>query len=131
MKTPEKKKKSIWKTIGIIFLIALIGSVILEGTKSEEEKSNEALVKKQNDSLNAAYLDAKSILKSGLKDPDSFEEKDHKSFFVKKGSMADPNVHIQVKIKYRATNSFGAYIQNAQCFNYSQDLLMFQTYECQ
>ncbi len=100
-------------------------------TLSNETISAEDLKDAQDDSLSKASYYAKEVLKKSLKDPESFDLVEAKKYFVNQKSLDKGDfTYIQVKITYRATNSFGGTIQNTQCFNFDKKMLLIETFEC-
>ena len=84
------------------------------------------LIEERNRQPQECYSMAKQALKNGLNDRDSFEEDTHKEYFVEQRSKKDP--YIQVIIKYRAKNGFGAVMLNETVFNFDESLNMIKTY---
>lgn len=113
-----------------LLLLAFFGVIIYYGYKftrpiaSDREImlrsgfSNEEIkdVEDQPKNIEYAKRNAVSILKSSLKDPESYDEVDIKAF---DDGSADSKIRIE--ITYRATNSYGAYIQNVKNFVFEKD----------
>lgn len=72
------------------------------------------------------YLIARRTLKDNLNDRDSYDEDTHKEYFVRKTNKKDP--YIQVLIRYRAKNGFGALVLQETVFNFDKSLTMVKTY---
>ena len=72
------------------------------------------------------YSMAKQALKNSLNDRDSFEEDTHTANFINQLSKKDP--YIQVIIRYRAKNGFGAMMLNETVFNFDKSLNLINTY---
>lgn len=100
-------------------------------TKLEKEQTEQAkavaIKKAQDDSLTRCYVRASILLEKNLKDPDSFQEIEKQNGFV---NNPTPKMYIQVRIKYRAKNSFGGYAVETKCFNFNKSLEMTETYAC-
>jgi len=130
-----------WKKIGIFLLaiwafVAILNAILPEPptpTKEEQlkvdsiKKENEAIEKK-NDEIMMAYVSAERFLKKNLKDPDSYEEIETEKYFVTQ-VKGKKKPYIQIKIKYRAKNSFGGYNVETRAFNFDKDLNMIDTFE--
>lgn len=117
--------------VGFIVLSIIIG-FIQEAMMSDEEKEQRELKKAKEqaskDSLEfererasqlrtklvRAEIHSEDLLKQSLKDPKSYEKIDIESGYSKDSSIV-------VNITYRATNSFGGYIQDKKQFVYSKD----------
>ena len=84
------------------------------------------LTEERNRQPQECYSMAKQALKNSLNDRDSYEEDTHEEYFVKQKSKKDP--YIQVKIRYRAKNGFGALVLNETIFNFNESLNMVKTY---
>ena len=80
----------------------------------------------RRDQPTKCYLISRRYLKNNLNDKDSYDEDTHEEFFVTKKSKKDP--YIQVKIRYRAKNGFGAIMLNETFFNFDESLNMIGTY---
>lgn len=72
------------------------------------------------------YSMAKQALKNSLNDRDSFEEDTHTANFINQRTKKDP--YIQVVIRYRAKNGFGAMMLNETVFNFDKSLNLVNTY---
>lgn len=99
-----------------------------ENNVAEEDsitKINE-LQRKINEQPIDCYYVSRRYLKDHLNDKDSYDEDTHEEYFVKQKSKKDP--YIQVKIKYRAKNGFGAMMLNETVFNFDESLNMIGTY---
>jgi hypothetical protein len=129
------KKKYIWLAI-IAFVVLLATYRIyfpdpeLEKKMEEEIKQQklEAFRKAQRDSLFSCYVRAEKTLKQALKDPDSYEEIEAKYFFV---NEVTPQLYIQVKLKYRAKNSFGGFVVETKCFDFDKTLFITNSFSCE
>lgn len=131
---PKKKSKAIGCLkifIGIIIVGAVIG-FIQQALMSDEEKAQQeierAAEKAKKDSLDyaeeknrelrmrliKAEINSEELLKKTLKDPKSYEKINVESGFSKDSSIV-------VNLTYRATNSFGGYIQEQKQFVYTKD----------
>lgn len=142
----EKNKKTNTKTLKIfmwLFLgfvaLVIVGSVIQAIFETPEQKA--ASIKRQaeldsiqvaneknkaqEDDLIMALVKSERILKENLKDPDSYDKISDKKFIV----TDDKKIYIQVLIKYRAKNSFGAMNIGEQAFNFDKSLNMIESYE--
>lgn len=128
-------KKYIW--IGVVALVIGLGAYRYYNPdpqlkKEYEESINrekvEATKKAKLDSLILCYVRAEKTLKKAIKDPDSYEEIEKEHYFLK-----DPTAkkHIQVRIKYRAKNSFGGFVVDTQCFNFDKSLMLTEAYKCE
>lgn len=84
------------------------------------------LQRKVNEQPIDCYYVARRYLKDHLNDKDSYEEDNHKEYFIEPRSKKDP--YIQVIIRYRAKNGFGAMILNETVFNFDESLNMVKTY---
>ncbi|OIN55672.1 hypothetical protein [Arsenicibacter rosenii] len=134
---PKPKKKSykwLLYVIGAVVLINIIGQII-NSSKTSEQKARESeteihnkLVESKEDSLTKAYIISKRVLKQSLKDPDSYEEINAEKFFVKPDlNSKTPSPYIQVVIKYRAKNSFGAFNIERRYFNFNKAMGLTET----
>lgn len=88
-------------------------------------KINE-LQRKINEQPIDCYYVSRRYLKDHLNDKDSYDEDTHKEYFVKQNSKKDP--YIQVIIRYRAKNGFGAVMLQETVFNFDESLNMVKTY---
>lgn len=131
-----------WLFLGFVALV-IVGSVIKSIFETPEQKAasikhqakldsiqvaNEQVETKnktQEKELREAYIIAKLTLKKNLKDPDSYDEIEDKRFYVND----DKKIYIQVIIKYRAKNSFGAMNIGEQAFNFDKSMNMIESYE--
>ncbi|MDM1523847.1 hypothetical protein HX088_11275 [Empedobacter sp. 225-1] len=134
--TPPKKKKNgcmiaIFVIIGffaIMISIAFIKDALMspeerqarDEARAKEQKISDS-INKQNDAyfamnskFSSAIVDAEMMLQKSLKDPKSYER-----VKVDKGLTKDSLIVID--ITYRATNSFGAYLQDTKQFTYTLD----------
>lgn len=132
---PKKKNKGCFYLImGFIgFMIIMTGiAFVKDALMSPEERQarDEARAKEQliSDSINkqndayfamnkkfsSAIVDSEMMLQKSLKDPKSYER-----VKVDKGLTKDSLIVID--ITYRATNSFGAYLQETKKFTYTLD----------
>jgi hypothetical protein len=119
-----------WKVFGGFMVVSIIVSLIQNCnnpnnnitavSKSQIEIENEYNSKKE-DSLYKAYKISYRLLKNNLKDSDSFDEIEHKRYFIAKKKKKE-NTHIQIYIKYRAKNSFGGYVVEEKYFNFDKNL---------
>ncbi|MFZ4863985.1 hypothetical protein ACL9RF_17575 [Sphingobacterium sp. Mn56C] len=131
---PKKKSKALGCLkifIGIMIVGAVIG-FIQQALMSDEEKAQQeierASEKAKKDSLDyaeeqnravrmkliKAEIHSEELLKKTLKDPKSYEKINVESGYSKDSSIV-------VNLTYRATNSFGGYIQEEKQFVYSKD----------
>lgn len=84
------------------------------------------LTEERNRQPQQCYSMAKQALKNSLNDRDSFEEDTHTANFINQLSKKDP--YIQVIIRYRAKNGFGAMMLNETVFNFDKSLNLTNTY---
>lgn len=130
--TSESAKKGAPKwAVYLFFFFAIsiiIGLFMPEDTPEAKAAAVANDIKKaQDDSLLTCYVVARRLLKENLKDPDSYDEVEEQKYFLKDSS---PTKYIQVSLKYRAKNSFGALNLEQQCFNFSKELIMTEQFEC-
>lgn len=123
----KKKKMPLWAIIALAVLgILIIGSLFApDSTKAPEAVDTRKL---QEDSLTKCYIVARRVLKESLKDPDSYQEVEEKKFFATDGT---PQSYIQVSIKYRAKNSFGALTLENRCFNFDKSMTLTKAFKCE
>ena len=88
------------------------------------EKEND-LAKARKDTIQKLYFASKLAIKGSMKNPDSYDEVDHKEYFVikeKKDFKKKNFPYIQVYIKYRGTNSFNAIVTAEKLFSYDKNM---------
>ena len=95
-------------------------------TKIDSTEIRAELERKRDQQPTDCYYVARRLLKDNLNDKDSYEEDTHEEYFVKQRSKKDP--YIQVTIRYRAKNGFGAIMLNETVFNFDESLNMVKTY---
>lgn len=121
----SKKVKII---LAIVAGIILINMIVPKPDKNSPEAKEQARIDSvnaqidaENKKLSDAYYHSLVLLKKSLKDPDSFEEIEHKEYYVKQEKGKNDNVYAQVIIAYRAKNSFGGYVVSRQLFDYDEN----------
>ncbi|MCG2792384.1 MAG: hypothetical protein L6262_02400 [Weeksellaceae bacterium] len=89
--------------------------------KNKNDSIQNSINVRKQDSLDAAknlpvtcYLNLKDVVRKNCKDPESFVEVDHSYERAADGK-------IEVSLTYRATNSFGAYIQKNLVAKYDEN----------
>lgn len=87
--------------------------------RREKEKAD-SLAKVKEDKPLYAYINARNFIKDNLKDADSYDEIDSKYYWVKKEK---DGTEIEVIIKYKAKNSFNAFITETKYFHFTKDLV--------
>jgi hypothetical protein len=117
-----------WKVFGGFIIVLIIVSMIQNCNNPKPNTSDVSKSQIENeynskneDSLYKAYKISYRLLKNNLKDSDSFDEIEHKRYFIAKKKKKE-NTHIQIYIKYRAKNSFGEYVIEEKYFNYDKNL---------
>ncbi len=135
-KTLSSSSKWILGVFGFAFMIGVLNNGNKKnGVSSQEYKTP---TQRKEDSLNAVYESHRKILKdlryegrhrikSGLKDPDSFEEIDHSESIL---DTPKPPVYYQSIIKYRAKNSFNGFVVETMCFDFNSIGGIVAAYEC-
>lgn len=112
--------------IGVLFIIYLFITIFSKDRPSEKEImkrsgwSDEQIEEFNNNQaqINEAEKNAINLLKSSLKDPESYDEVEVKRFT---DDLKGNDSNIRIQIIYRAKNSYGAYIQETKNFIYSND----------
>ena len=123
-----------WKVFGGFIVVSIIVSMIQncnnpkpntsDVSKSQIENEYNS---KREDSLYKAYKTSYRFLKNNLKDSDSFDEIEHKRYFIVKKKKKE-KAHIQIYIKYRAKNSFGGYVVEEKYFNFDKNLNIIEAF---
>ena len=93
-----------WKIfgcLGVIFWVVLIGAVLISNEDSPEEIAQQKIERLFNP-WDGSHLELTKVIKSNLKDPDSFEHIET-TYLIQGDSMI-------VQTKYRAKNSFGGVV---------------------
>ncbi|MBC7570780.1 MAG: SHOCT domain-containing protein [Spirosoma sp.] len=125
---PSKWKIALYIFIGL-FVLAALGNLnnkdqtqYAEVTPQEQarldslEVENERSRKLEND-INIADLKADRAIKRILKDPDSYEQIDHRSAFV-----GEKGIYVSCLVTYRAKNSFGGFGVDRALVNFGEDM---------
>lgn len=129
----ENKKwyqKTWFKILIAVIVLSAIGKLLSLNNKGEKANSlKPEEVKKP--SLTMAEVKASRYIKEALKDPDSYQKINVSSGFLKEYKK-DTTAHkyIQVKIQYRAKNSFGGYVVNQQCVILNTEYTPLEIFEC-
>ena len=137
--TKPKPKLKWWHFLLGLFIFSIIIGTCTESNQTPEQKANaeasekeEANQKARKDTLYMTYFFAKEYIVKNLKDPDSYDEIEKEMNFIDPKSLKKKDkTHIQIKIRYKATNSFNAKIQSTQCFNFDNTLYLIKTFECE
>lgn len=123
-----------WKVFGGFMIVSIIVSMIQNCNNPKPNTSGvlksqieNEYNSKREDSLYKAYKTSYRFLKNNLKDSDSFDEIEHKRYFIVKKKKKE-NTHIQIYIKYRAKNSFGGYVVEEKCFNFDKKLNLIEAF---
>lgn len=112
---PEKKPVGCFKILAYVFggmlILGAIGALLEEKKDgsgltviSDSAAAANARAQKMNNDIGLAPYKARRAIKKNLKDPDSFEEIDHRAGFV-----GEKGIYISCLTTYRAKNSFGGY----------------------
>lgn len=120
-KKPSGCLKFIWIILISLLIFVTIGLIFFRDPPSAASIANEKydeLKKMQDDSLMNCYITAELFLKKNLKDPDSYEEIEHSSYFVSQKTLKDP--YMQVTIQYRAKNGFGGMNIEKKAFSFDK-----------
>lgn len=135
-KSQKIEKNLKYGIFGLFALIIVINAFTNKTNDVESKKENiveedsitkaNRLTEERNRQPQECYSIAKQALKNSLNDKDSFEEDSHTANFINQRSKKDP--YIQVIIRYRAKNGFGAMMLNETVFNFDESLNMVKTY---
>ena len=124
----QKWKKYLFFAVIIIIIINIIGLFIAPKSQADIQKEkSDSTAKAKEELLFKMYFFSEKIIKGNLKDPDSYQEIEHQSNFTKQSK--DEKTYIQVKIKYRARNSFGGMVVKDRYFNYDKNMALIETFE--
>lgn len=124
MENSTKKGMALWKKILIGFVVLV---VISSTAERFIEKSDAVIEKHPQKNLTMAYVKSRRVLKENLKDPDSYQEIDHKEYYVSGPDSAKNDM--QVLINYRSKNSFGGYVVSKRAFTLDSTGNITDTYE--
>ena len=102
---------------GLIMLIVLLDSPSKNGTTSGGTTSASDRERKIASDVEYSYIKAHRAIKRNLKDPDSFEEIDHRAGYVGKDG-----VYVSCLVEYRAKNSFGGYTIEKALVTFSESM---------
>ena len=112
----------------IFFIISIVAAILSPKPEANIQKEkSDSTAKAKEELLFKMYFFSEKIIKGNLKDPDSYQEIEHKSNFTKQSK--DDKTYIQVKIKYRARNSFGGMVVKDRYFNYDKNMALIETFE--
>jgi hypothetical protein len=124
----QKWKKYLFFAVIIIIIINIIGLFIAPKSQADIQKEkSDSTAKAKEELLFKMYFFSEKIIKENLKDPDSYQEIEHQSNFTKQSK--EDKTYIQVKIKYRAKNSFGGMVVKDRYFNYDKNMSLIETFE--
>ena len=132
--TPTKKRGCLqigFLIIAGLFVVMLIALLFTPKRDAESQKAfdlseaQDVLKKAQDDTLRNCYVQASLLLEKSMKDPDSYEEIEHESYFVTQKTKKSP--YVQVTIKYRARNSFGGMVVDQKAFNFARGGFLYET----
>ena len=107
---------------GLLAIFSMVYSCLNDSPEEIIIQKAKKLEEMRNDTLLNCYIMSERFLKSNLRDPDSYEEIEHKENFIDQKSKKDP--YIQVTIKYRAKNGFGGMNIGYKAFNFGQNAEM-------
>lgn len=138
--TPPKKKFPLWGkvVIGLFAFPFVAGVGVAIFSPNSPASLEQQIAQAKADSIQAKAdsiqlvlqtirYHAKKSVTDNLKDPESFEEIEHKEYRV---TDPDPLVYYQASIKYRAKNSFGGYVIEKRCFNFLENGIPTKSFEC-
>ena len=112
----------------IFFIISIVAAILAPKSQADIQKEkSDSTAKAKEELLFKMYFFSEKIIKGNLKDPDSYQEIEHKSNFTKQSK--EDKTYIQVKIKYRARNSFGGMVVKDRYFNYDKNMALIETFE--
>ena len=112
----------------IFFIISIVAAILAPKSQADIQKEkSDSTAKAKEELLFKMYFFSEKIIKGNLKDPDSYQEIEHQSNFTKQSK--DEKTYIQVKIKYRARNSFGGMVVKDRYFNYDKNMALIETFE--
>jgi hypothetical protein len=112
----------------IFFIISIVAAILSPKSEANIQKEkSDSTAKAKEELLFKMYFFSEKIIKGNLKDPDSYQEIEHKSNFTKQSK--EEKTYIQVKIKYRARNSFGGMVVKDRYFNYDKNMALIETFE--
>jgi hypothetical protein len=112
----------------IFFIISIVAAILSPKSEANIQKEkSDSTAKAKEELLFKMYFFSEKIIKGNLKDPDSYQEIEHKSNFTKQSK--EDKTYIQVKIKYRARNSFGGMVVKDRYFNYDKNMALIETFE--
>jgi len=112
----------------IFFIISIVAAILSPKSEANIQKEkSDSTAKAKEELLFKMYFFSEKIIKGNLKDPDSYQEIEHKSNFTKQSK--EEKTYIQVKIKYRAKNSFGGMVVKDRYFNYDKNMALIETFE--
>ncbi|MVM34430.1 hypothetical protein GO755_30645 [Spirosoma sp. HMF4905] len=125
--TITKKKWKWWYTAIIIFLaIGAIGTYLeepppkldpKEQAKSDSLNAVNEANRKINSDVETSFIKAERAIKKSLKDPDSFEEIDHRAMHV-----GEKGIYVSCLVTYRAKNSFGGFNVEKALVNFNDSM---------
>ena len=119
---PKNKKSGLkwyWWVLIVWVTATVIASFLVDKPASPGAAKSAETEQKTEDPLITAYVLSEMYLEKNLKDPDSYEEIEHRKYYVNQKSKRDP--YIQVTIKYRAKNSFGGMNIGNVAFNFDRE----------
>lgn len=112
----------------IFFIISIVAAILSPKSQADIQKEkSDSTAKAKEELLFKMYFFSEKIIKGNLKDPDSYQEIEHKSNFTKQSK--EDKTYIQVKIKYRARNSLGGMVVKDRYFNYDKNMALIETFE--
>ena len=118
-----KTKMALWKKIAIGVLVFFVLARLAETVNPSSSATDNGRTKKK---LTMAYVVASRTVKEALKDPDSYQEIDHKEYYEAGADSAKNNM--QVLIHYRAKNSFGGYVVEKKAINFDSSGVIKEIY---
>jgi Na+-translocating ferredoxin:NAD+ oxidoreductase RnfG subunit len=124
----QKWRKYLFFAVIIIFIINIIGLFIAPKSQADIQKEKSDSTAKANDELLfKMYYISEQFIKENLRDPDSYQKIEHKSYFIKEDKKE--KTYIQVSIKYRAKNGFGGMNVKKRYFDYAKNMALIETFE--
>jgi len=123
MEDSTKKGMALWKKVLIGFALVFFIGAFYNGFVNGSTKEN----KRPKQKLDTAYIIARQALKKVLKDPDSYQEIDHREYYVDGKDSARNDM--QVIISYRSKNGFGGYVPGKKAISLDSSLTVIDFYD--
>ena len=124
----QKWSAYLFFTAIILFIICIVAAILAPKSQADIQKEkSDSTVKANEELLFKMYYISEQFIKENLRDPDSYQKIEHKSYFIKEDKKE--KTYIQVSIKYRAKNGFGGMNVKERYFNYDKNMALIETFE--